>query len=289
MKKGKCWPEPRNGYREWRGWGILESRKHMEKSGRNKSSPFLITSSEEVTGSSETPSQISSSLGTSKLAWQTAQQMAQCVKLLKCHCSLRREARACQGATESSQAAKRRVCSHWERLAGILQTVAVMTHHNEATEQQGKTTSREGLAFSFQNKMGWISGQGCSYQGSHPQLIGRLCFFKFSQKIFPDTGTQNSGLLQQSMSNISPSWWSLQSYPLNMVFTLFSVSPQKCGRHIHVTTTLLNAEAAPYLLSFLKVGNSDCPVNRWVKTRLTSINSRVPSAIVAGRSFRIHL
>lgn len=118
---------------------------------------------------------------------------------------MRREARACQGATESGQAAKRKVCSHWEHLAGILQTVAVVTHHNEATEQQGKTTSREGLAFSFQNKMGQISGQGCTYQGSYPQLIPRLCSFEFSQKIFPDTGTKNSGLLQQSMSNISPS------------------------------------------------------------------------------------
>lgn len=52
---------------------------------------------------------------------------------------------------------------------GILQTVAVVTHHNEATEQQGKTTSRERLAFSFQNKMGSISGQGSIYHGSYLQ------------------------------------------------------------------------------------------------------------------------
>lgn len=64
------------------------------------------------------------------------------------------------GSHREQPSSKARVCSHWERLAGILQTVAVMTHHNEATGQQGKTTSREGLAFSFQNKMGWISGQG---------------------------------------------------------------------------------------------------------------------------------
>lgn len=102
---------------------------------------------------------------------------------LKCRCFLRREAGACQGATENSQAARHRACSHWEHLAGILQTVAVVTHHSEATEQPGKTTSREGLAFSFQNKMG--SGQGCIYQGSYPQPADTqdLFFWVFSENI----------------------------------------------------------------------------------------------------------
>lgn len=161
-----------------------------------------------------------------------------------------------------------------------------MTHHTEATEQQGKTTSREGLAFSFQNKMGRISGQGYIYQGSHPQLIARLCSFKFSQKIFPDPGTQSPGLLQQSMSsNISASRWSLQSYPLNMVFTLFS---QKCGDTFMSPPPYLMLRLHPIcFLSSKWVTQTVLSTGEW---RLDSlVNSRVPSTRVAGRSFRIHL
>lgn len=177
MKKGKCWPKPRNGYREWRGWGHARKQKVCGEERESKAAPvpdpqlwrgyWILRDPPNLLQLGD----FKTCLANSTISGTTWSRF------------LRRGAGACQGATENSQAAKHRGCSHWEHLAGILQTVAVVTHHSEATEQPRKTTSREGLAFSFQNKMG--SGQGCIYQGSYPQPADTqdLFFWVFSENI----------------------------------------------------------------------------------------------------------
>lgn len=78
MKKGKCQPEPKNGYKEWRrcvevgggGGGILKGRKHLGESSPFSWSPsglwrgYWILRDTFLTFSS---------LGTQKLAQQTVQ------------------------------------------------------------------------------------------------------------------------------------------------------------------------------------------------------------------------